>query len=237
MNAIPARRSSTRLHREWRHLRRRPTLIDRARTWGFGPIADLDDLLVMSGLDQAPTPAHDHALRGLVELARTEDLAARVVVQRLLPGLLTVVARRGRRGHRTGGDPLDELLGAAWVAVRTFDLSRRPASLAGALVSDAEYRVFRAPYRRRRPEPIDPTSIELDAACGEVRHPADELHDLLADAEDAGVPKSDLDLAQRLLTSPSTEAVAASLGVTARTIRNRRKRLTDQLRAVALPAA
>ena len=237
MDTTPTRRSSVRLHREWRHLRRRPDAVERARTWGLGPIADLDDVLALAGLERAPTAAHDRTVRHLVELARTDDLAARVVVQRLLPGLLTVVARRNRRGHRTGNDPLDELLGAAWVAVRTFDPARRPSSLAAALVSDAEYRVFRAPYRRRRPDPVDPTTLDLGTDGESSPHPLDELHELLADAEAAGMPRSDLDLAQRLVTSTSTEAVAAALGVTARTIRNRRKRLTDHLRAVALQAA
>lgn len=237
MNTTTTGRSSVRLHREWQHLRRRPNLLDRVCTWGFGPIADLDDLLALSGLDRSPVPSHDHALRRLVEIARTDDLAARVVVQRLLPGLLTVVAKRGRWGHRTGGDPLDELLGVTWVVVRTFDLARRPASLAGALVCDAEYRVFRAPYRRRRPDPIDPTTLELGADGPDAPDPADELRELLVDAQVAGVPRSDLELAERLITCPSTEAVAATLGVTGRTIRNRRKRLTDQLRAVALQPA
>lgn len=237
MDTTTFRRSSTRLHGEWRRLRRRPDHLDRVSVWGFGPIDDLDELLVLCGLDQSPAPDHDLHIRRLVELARNDDLAARVVIQRLLPGLLTVVARRGRQGYRTSGDPLDELLGATWVAVRTFDPGRRPSSLAAALVSDAEYRVYRAPFRRRRADPVDPTTLELTTLRPDSPHPADELTELLADAEDAGLPRCDLDLAQRLLTSTSTEAIAAALGVTARTIRNRRKRLTDQLRAVALQAA
>ena len=44
--------------------------------------------------------------------------------------------------------PFDELVGAAWIAITTFDPARSPRCLAAALISDADYRAFRAPRRR-----------------------------------------------------------------------------------------
>jgi len=80
----------TRLQQEWNLLRIRPTLVRRASAWQLTPrvLDSLDDLLVLTGLGSRPAPAgSDDALRQLVTLARHDDLAARIVLQRMLPGL------------------------------------------------------------------------------------------------------------------------------------------------------
>src|SRR5688572_30506938 len=78
------------LDREWAAIRARPRCIARARTWAVTdrPFADLDELLTLAGNRVPPTPATDEVLARLVTVARDDDLAARVVLQRILPGLL-----------------------------------------------------------------------------------------------------------------------------------------------------
>ena len=236
MTAFGVQRLDTggRMATEWNQIRDRPSHLARARSWGIvdGPIDDLDDVLVAVGYERPSDPATEQRLRALVVIAATDELAARVVIQRLLPGLLAVVRRRrGITEH-----VFEELLGAAWIAVRTFNPARSPSSIAASLISDADYGAFRAAGRRRssgeqpvdldftrRPDDHEPSSCEQLAA-------------VLAEAEEAGIDPADLELIRQWLAAPNATQLAEQLRVTTRTIRNRRRRITNELRAVALAA-
>ncbi len=223
-----------RLAAEWARLRHRPSALRIADTWALTdhPVTDLGQILRRVGYECPPSHAADDRLRRLVLLAAHDDLAARVVVQRIVPGLLAVVRRRR---HIAGDDAFDELLGVAWLAIRTFNPTRRPSCLAAALISDADYHAFRAPRRRHR------TDVAPLADAGELRddtapHPADELTAIFAEALAAGVPTDDITLLRQLIAAPTANELAARLAVTPRTIRNRRDRITGRLRAVTLAA-
>lgn len=232
-------RSSThplvrRLQREWRRLHHRPDAVLQAAGWEIvtGPISDLDQVLTAIGFEVAATDAGESALRSLVLRSAHDPLAARVVLQRLLPGLLSYARRRAHVPQAT-----DELVGAAWIAITTFDPARRPRCLAAALLADADYRAFRFGWRRAASSGEVIGDVALDDLAGPPAvSAADEVADLLADAVEAGLPPADVALLRRLLDTPSTDAVAAELRVTARTVRNRRSRATDRLRELALAA-
>jgi hypothetical protein len=233
-----APRTGHRLALEWSRLRTRPAAIAHAETWRLvdGALHDLDQVLRVIGFEVEPTDATETNLRRLVELAATDELAARVVVQRLLPGIAAVTRRR-----LTGGAPpsaYDELLGAAWIAIRTFNPARRPRCLAAALLSDADHLAFRRAARRRSASelPVDPQTSTALVDPTPDPHPALELADLFAAARAAGVPDADLDLLRGLLRAPRAIDLAADLSVTPRTIRNRRDRVAARLREVVLAA-
>jgi len=236
MNTLGTRRRDTggRLTREWHRLRSRPEHLDTADRWRIVDhrIDSLDDILDAVGYDRPPDPVSERRLRCLVELAATDELAARVVVQRILPGLLAVVRRR--RG--LCDDVFEELLGAAWIAIRTFNPSRSPRSVAASLISDADYAAFRAAGRRRSSQerPVDTKLI--DQPHVHEPNPCEQLAGLLADAVDAGVPSGDLELVRQLLAAPTAAQLAEGLQITPRTVRNRRDRITSRLREVALAA-
>lgn len=220
---------------EWARLRTRPAALRRAERWRIvdEPLTDLDQVLAAIGFRRDQTDATERRLRELVLIAAHDELAGRIVIQRILPGLLAVVTRRRR--VLGGRDVFDELLSAAWLTIRTFNPARRPACLAAALISDADYRAFRSDRRRRAAGTIpvaevrdDPTPVEPAAA--------DELAQILRDALAAGVPASDIELLCQLVIAPSTNELARQLDITPRTIRNRRARITDRLREVALAA-
>jgi hypothetical protein len=199
---------------------------------------DLDELLRLAGAgpssDEHPESA-DGVLRALLHESREDDLAARIVLQRLMPGLLATVRRRAR-GSSTEG-LLEELVGAAWITIRCYDPGRRPSCLAAALLCSAEHRAFRAPERRRAADErvLDPSTLSSRSEpCSATA--CEELADLLADARLAGIDDADLDLLRRLVEVGSTVRLAAELGVTPRTIRNRRDRVTYRLRKLALAA-
>jgi DNA-directed RNA polymerase specialized sigma24 family protein len=225
-------RLGSRLDREWSQLRARPALLRHAAGWAIveGPLHDLDQVLAAVGYQVAWTAANEAAMRDLVLRAADDELAARVALQRILPGLLAVVRRRGTAGD----DGLDELIGAAWIGVRTFNPARQSRCVAAALIADADYRAFRSRWRRRcageRPIGLAPELPEAEPA----ETPAQVLADLLARAAEAGVPADDLELLRRTATDgATTEQLAGELRVTARTVRNRRARVTSRLRQLA----
>ncbi len=232
---VPPTLLGHRLAREWSHLRRRPDALRRAAGWDVveGSIHDLDQVLAAVGYGLATTPANEAALRCLVGHAADDQLAARAVLQRLLPGLLAIVRRRGT----AVAEPFDELIGAAWISITTFDGARRPACLAAALIDDARHRAFRA-HLRRASAGERPIEFDQDRAPAVIAdpHPADELRELFAFAIQAGIADTDLDLLRRLVAAQRATDVASELGITARTVRNRRAAITGRLRDLALAA-
>lgn len=224
-----------RLAREWARLRARPEALRQASTWQIvdGPVHDLHQILDAVGYRRPHATDSEERLRRLVLLAADDGLAGRIVIERVLPGLLAVVARR-RRLH-PGTEVFDELLGAAWLTIRTFNPARRPACLAAAIISDADYRAFRSPLRRRE-------ASTVPIAVADVEHepidpnPGDELDRVFRLALAAGVPEADIDLMRQLIDTPTAIDLAERLQITPRTIRNRRARITDRLREVALAA-
>src|SRR5690349_21482246 len=113
-------RLGIRLDREWSQLRSRPALLLQAAGWAIvdGPLHDLDQILDAVGYQTGWTAANEAAMRRLVTYAVDDELAARVAIQRILPGLLSIVRRRGAAATHDG---LDELVGAAWIGIRTFN--------------------------------------------------------------------------------------------------------------------
>jgi DNA-directed RNA polymerase specialized sigma24 family protein len=228
-------RLGSRLDREWLQLRCRPALLRHAAGWAIveGPLHDLDQILAAVGYQVAWTARNEAAMRALVLRAADDELAARIAIQRILPGLLAVVRRR----RAADAEGLDELIGAAWIGVRTFNPARRSRCVAAALIADADYRAFRAGWRRRC-SGERPTGLTPDLAYDEpVETTAQVLADLLARAELAGVPDDDIELIRRAAEDDATtEQLARELNVTARTVRNRRARVTDRLRQLAAAA-
>lgn len=226
--------SGGRLAQEWARLRSDPRHLDTVNGWRLinEPVSDLNQLLGHAGFEVASTRATEGCLRDLVLIAGNDDLAARIVVQRLLPGLLAVARRRRAESDRA----LDELLGAMWIAIRTYNPRRSPRSIAASLISDADYAAFRSAHRRLSGQER-PTDIAFDQQPAEHTASAcEQLADLLRQAAEAGVSDDDLALVRQLLKAPNTAAVAQSMRVTTRTVRNRRDRITNRLREVALAA-
>ena len=216
-------------------LARRPDAVARANRWGVVPwrLAHLDELLRATGFGVEDTAAHNLVLARLVVIGRHDELAARVAMQRVLPGLLAT-ARRRRCFERNA---FEELAGAAWLAIRSCRAEAKE-HVAAYLVRDAAYRAFTAPSRRRSATEIavDPRTLDEEPAVERVG-PCEELALLLADARESGVPGADIDLFRQLADVGSPGRVARIREVTPRTIRNHRDRAAARLRQAALDAA
>jgi DNA-binding CsgD family transcriptional regulator len=237
----PSRHLLVRLQNEWNRLSSTPSAVHRAQSWGLRVerFDSLDALLCHVGYGYgAGRHDDDEALGQLVAVARGDELAARVVLQRLLPGIASIARRRATSaGSRNGYDTTDEVLAAAWSVIRTYPVDRRPHFVAANILRSINYVAFESGGRRKCtmvPQPMH--TFDRRAADELPRSSADELADLLELADAAGLDPGDLELARRLGRGDSTADLARELNVTDRTIRNHRAALTQRLRAVALAA-
>ena len=227
----------SRLQREWNLLSLRRSAVERASAWKLGPrsLDSLDELLVLTGLGTGPVhPDSDDNLRRLVVLARHDDLAARVVLQRMLPGL-SACAKRHSNGFDTQLDALDELLTEAWTVIRSFAIERRDRYVIKNLLRDCEYRAFlRAKRKMLVHELTDPArldrAVEQDSSIDE---PLDVVVELLGRAKAAGMSEADIRMVVTLMNTSTVKQAAIALCVTDRTIRNRRPAIIRQLQALA----
>jgi hypothetical protein len=243
---VQSRHLLVRLQHDWDHLKQSRRAIQHARRWCLvstpigpdRPLESLDDVLTWAGYGcSAGNGGDDHVLGTLVRLAVSDQLAARVVLQRLLPGISSMARRRTGRGH-----PyhlvLDEVVATAWTVIRTYPVDRRHTYVAVGMLREIDYQSFRRARRRLTtfvPRPLHTFDAQPSAVA--TISPADELHDLLEAAAAAGLDPADIELARRLGRGETTRQIARSTNVTDRTVRNKRDAVTYRLRAVALASA
>jgi hypothetical protein len=231
-----ARRHLTaRLDREWERLCRRPAVVERARSWQVSatPFDSLEDLLRLAGYRVAPTPEADEVLRRLVLVAADDPLAARVVLQRILPGLLVIVRREQLRDR--GVDALDLLAAEAWLAIVTYRADVRRTDVAARLLNDARHRAFTNPRRRQehtREQVVAPAALDLPRVA-QPGSSFEELTIVLREARRAGLAEADLAVCRDYLSGATSAELAAAGNITARTLRNRRRRSIERIRELA----
>ena len=108
-------------------------------------------------------------------------LAARIVLQRLVPGLRSIARRRGRRpddGDTQAPDLFHDLLANAWIVIRCYPIERRPFNVAANLLKDVGYQTLTTQQRMRS---VRLTDVALD----------ESPHDLLAIASERIAPLAD----------------------------------------------
>jgi hypothetical protein len=202
-----------------------------------GNLDDLDQIRRATQRGDGVERTDDAILLALVELSRSDELAGRIVLQHLLPALI-VKAHRYRCFHDRS-DPIAMIVPAAWLTIRCYDVERRRHHVASSLISDAVFQAFRRPLRARAgsevvtaPSAFDDTPWHDSPATA-----FDEFLAVLRDAQREGVASSDLDLLRQLVRVGSPGVVATQRNVTARTLRNHRRRAIDQVRSAVAVAA
>ncbi len=236
-----------RLDAEWAHLRTSRRAIRTARTWAdrypdhplahlVADLSDLDQLRRATQRSDGAERTDDAILLALVELSHFDELAGRIVLQHLLPALIVQATRYRSFTERT--DPIAQVVPAAWLAIRSFDVQRRRHHVASSLVSDAVFQAFRRPLRRRNTEELCAPSAFAATPCHDGPATAlDEFVTVLREADRAGVPSGDLDLLRQLVRVGSPGLVARQRNVTPRTVRNHRDRAVDHVRTALAVAA
>lgn len=232
---------TARLDAEWHRLRHTPRAVRTVRSWSIAgsthpfdvlaaDVAVLDQIVAATQRDAGGPDDAERILARLVELARDHELAGRILVQRLLPGI--IVRARRYRDHSCDTDPVAIAIAAAWLAIRAYDVERRPRQVAAALISDTMYLAFRRELRRRARTEVVMTDerFALIAADEPRATPFVELADVVRTATANGLPAADREFIRGFVRSGSSIAFADELGVTTRTVRNRRDRVVLNLR-------
>lgn len=212
---------------EWDRMARRRSSLQTANSWCIvtHEIEHLDQLLVAAGFGaEKMHDDGDHILWHLVVLAETDRLAARIVMQRIMPALFAIAKRRSR--ILPGGMPeaIGEVMPAAWLTIRTFPHQRRTRKIAANLALDTEYHAFVRDARLKRVEEI-PMQPDVIGRHGEPpQQPVVdlELAEVLGEAASRGVDSAMIHLLRQFGNGKSSEMLGIESGWSARTIRNHR---------------
>lgn len=236
----------SRLGDEWSRLARRPACIRQANHWGLpgGPFDHLNVVLERCGFDQPGNDdGHDECLSALVRIASHDDLAARVVLQRILPGLVSIAVRRAPITTNGLTGAFDLVVSAAWLVIRQFPIDRRPRRVAANLLMDIEYLAFVRDTRlksHRNEHTLHPEAM-LGAEFAQVREGTqsrDPVHDesafdlLLHSLAGAGLGDRDLQMLRAVGYGINSTEASEVLGISPRSVRNRRENALE--RALAL---
>lgn len=231
------------LDREWERLRRRPQALRTASAWATDPVLDpfvtdvrdLDHLVQITQPNAIGGGMGDEILRCLIALAPAEELAGRIVLQRILPGLIS--RARSWDGRARSDVACDVVIGAAWVAIRTFDVRARSLHVAPALIADALWVGFRRGARKKVEQeiPVPDSVLMAQPAPPHEISPIEAFAGTLRAAHRAGVPGADLELMRRIVVDGTQSTAARNCAVTVRTIRNRRDSATWKIRRALGP--
>jgi hypothetical protein len=174
------------LDREWQTVCS-SRLADRARSqWtddALRRFSNLTDLIATLRRSRHNPDAADAILAALARRAPADELAARTLLQAVLPGLFNVAKRLG---HGWVDDDLEaEVLGEAVARIRTYPIERRPRLIAANITWD----VFGAISRRRKRaarvvlEPVANLELRETTAASD---PSSEVCELIHDALERG---------------------------------------------------
>ncbi len=160
------------LDREWQRIVRSNEARRALARWSskhpaLEPICDLEDLLRRRRDSSAAEPI----LRALVTEAKVDELAARVVLQALLPGLVKIAGDR----RAWQAEAMDDIIGIAWQEIRDFRLEL-PGRVAASVVLNTRRRYFRefsvqgmleerrfSPAPTQTPDPVEWAIARVDA--------------------------------------------------------------------------
>lgn len=192
---VPPMSSGTlfdRLDEEWADVVRRAAAAGVPARWAsedeaLAPFAAGLDVLVAATEDRGRSAkAKDRVLVGLARRVEVDEVAARTLVQVLLPGARALARRLGWMGSPAvcAGLVVPEL----WVRVRTYPVERRPARVAANVLADVGQVLLRSEGRSRvELVPLDEVDeADLVAEVDDGRVAADELLGVLAAAVAAG---------------------------------------------------
>ena len=235
--AAPRRSFSGRLDREWAHLTHRPEVLQCVRAWRLTDRAfsSLDEFLELAGHRTAPTREADELLARLVAVATGDPLAVRIVLQRILPGLLAIVRDEQQRDPSV--DAFDLIVGEAWIAITRYRVDTRPTDIAARLLSDARHRAFTCHRRKRVVEEITTPRETMVEIIDESVTPAfDEVVGVIAEACRRGLDDEFVVTIREYLRYGSSAKVAGAQSRSDRAVRYRHRRAVTQVRRLVVAA-
>lgn len=219
---------------EWERLRRRPMSLRQVNSWPFlpHPVENLDEVLEMAGFGRAIDDQEGDALLWhLVKAAETNELAARIVLHRILPPLMAMAKRRGHVVHGGVEAAMVDVLATAWFVIRQYPHHRRHHKVAANLVRDTEYHAFVRHHRLRH---VEETQVGDDILHKLVEDEVDRTNgtfvSMLHDAADMDVDEKHLMVLGAFADGCDNDDVARKLGISTRTVRNYKRNAVTAMR-------
>ena len=224
---------------EWTRYARRPAIVRRVNSWAFMPrrVEHLDEVLELAGFGRAIDDTDgDQFLWHLVREAEHDDVAARIVLHRMMPSIMNMARRRGRVFQGGLEMAINDAVGTAWMIIRTFPHQRRPRKIAANIAKDTEYYAFVRQHRLKR---VKEQQVGDEMLRGVFEYPqthgdSEDFDNAMAEAEESGVKAHHIELLNRLANGEHSRDIAAAEGVSPRTVRQHRKDAVDEVRRVLL---
>jgi len=210
---------------------RRPGVIAKVRAWDLTdePFASLDEFLHLTGYRAEPTSRSNELLGRLVTVAASDPMAARIVLQRILPGLLAIV--KVEQDRNPSIDAFDLVVGEAWLAITRYRVAARPTHIAARILHDARHRAFTHARRRRVVTEVacDVAELnELELATSTATF--DALVSVIDEATRRGLGAGAVDAVRDLLVHGTAVKVAAAQQLSTRAVRYRQHQAVSQIR-------
>ena len=222
------------LDRDWERVASSPASQRRFIRW-VATHPELDGLTTLGELlDARRDPERAPALLSvLAALAPTDELAARTLLQAVVPGIVCFAARAAKDDPQA----VEEMVSLAWERIRTYPASRCGA-VAGNILLDV-LRRYRRHWSIEQPTSGTPIGADLEGnECTEDTALNRLLLEEVTTAHRAGIvsaPALTLVLRTRVMGEP-LEEVSAEMHVPQRNLRERRWRAESRLRHQLLAA-
>ena len=228
ISAIPTNRALRGVLEEWNATASNRRAVRHANNWGLPgePVSTLDEMVVRAGFGGPKNwDEGDTYLLELVKLAATDPLAARIVLQRVLPPVLGIARRRGN--HMRGGPDaaVNDLLTQAWLVITSYPAERRPRKVAANIVRDIEYFEYVAHNRLRKTSVMfvnhDHFTVGETALSLAHTHPGpdDDVRNFLLELERRGVSPIRIEILRLSCEGWRASEIATRLGLKERTAR------------------
>jgi DNA-directed RNA polymerase specialized sigma24 family protein len=222
------------LVQEWSALSRAPSTLRRVNGWGLPGkrVANLDEVLIRAGFGlEATDSIGDQYLFKLVIRAANDELATRIVLQRLLPPLISIAARRGKLARGGFDEALTDTVAQAWIQIRTYPINKRPIKIASNLVRDSEYFAFVRDSRLKQLAVAwGDEVIDMIPAPETQPNSEEELTNLLAEVENWNLGTRSISVLKQLAEGKSFRSIAADADVNVRTVHSWRSTAISELR-------
>lgn len=226
------------LIKEWELMTTRQKEVDVVNSWQLpgSRVSNLDQVLVRAGFNTARDDSKgDNYLWLLVKLASQDELAARIVLQRILPPLVAIARRRGQIIDGGIDAAVAEVLPTAWTVIRGYPWHRRPNKVASNLVLDSEYFAFVQANRSKKIKvfAVEPKLLGELVAEPETSEfvPEVELETLIGLAIRQGIELRHVEVLRAVARGETAAKIAKRYGIAERTARAWRALAISELRA------
>ena len=225
------------LVKEWHLISSRRHEVDVVNSWKLpgGKVVNLDQVLVRAGFNTARDDSHgDSYLWLLVKRASVDELAARIVLQRILPPLVAIARRRGQIIDGGIDGAIAEVLPTAWTVIRQYPWHRRPHKVASNLVLDSEYFAF---VQANRAKKVKVFAVEPNLLSQLVSEPETcefpqeiSLESLINLAISRGIEPRHVEVLRAVASGQTAATIAKHYGIAERTARAWRALAISELR-------